>query len=68
MAKMLKLADEQRAACFELERHRDALLAALCVAEKFVSKFEEDDDYTDGQVETISAIRSAIAKATGTTN
>lgn len=29
MAKMLKLADEQRAACFALEKQRDELLAAL---------------------------------------
>ena len=41
------------------------LLEALCIAESFVTKFEDDDDYTDGQCETAAAIRSAIAKATG---
>ena len=41
------------------------MLEALEHAEKFVSSFELDQDYTDGQVETINAIRTAIAKATG---
>ena len=43
------------------------LLDALRVAELFVAQFEDDDDYTEGQVETINTVRAAIAKATGET-
>jgi len=54
----------------DLEREKNrcllaALQGALRVAEQFVAKFEDDEDYTDGQVETIQAIRAAIGKATG---
>ena len=41
------------------------MLSALRMAEAFVAKFEEDDDYTDGQVETLNAIRAAIFRAEG---
>ncbi len=44
-------------------KQRDAMLDALRMAESFIAKLEDDDDYTDGQVETINAIRSAITKA-----
>lgn len=47
-----------------LVKQRDAMLDALRMAESFIAKLEDDDNYTDGQVETINAIRSAIAKAT----
>lgn len=56
---------EESAANARLISAAPEMLDALRIAEAFVAKFEEDQDYTDGQVETINAIRDAIAKATG---
>lgn len=41
------------------------LLSALELAEVFVAKFEDDQDYTEGQTETLHAVRAAISKAKG---
>ena len=41
------------------------MLSALRMAESFIAKLEDDTDYTEGQVETLNAIRSAIFRAEG---
>lgn len=46
-----------------LQRICNLLLSAAIGAEQFISKLEDDEDYTDGQVETVSDLRYAIDEA-----
>ena len=57
--------DDLLAEVVELNRQRDKMLEALRIAEKFVKQLEDDDDYTEGQQETIISIRDAINEVGG---